>query len=63
MYILRTIERNGDWVELKRYACIIKACSTAELLSDVTLHRNVIVTDTKTRQSLGFVHGRAQHAR
>ena len=46
-YVLRTVTRQGNWIELKRYACIIRACSTAQLLSDRTLHRNVVVTNTR----------------
>jgi hypothetical protein len=59
-YILRTIDRQGDWTELKRYSCIIRACSTAELYSDKNLHRNVVVTNTRDRKSLGFVNGAAR---
>ncbi len=57
-YILRTIDRQGNWTELARYTCIIRACSTAELLSDSTLHRNVVVTNARNRKSLGFVNGK-----
>jgi len=59
MYILRTIEKSGDYVELAIEKCVIRACSRAELLSDKTLHGNVIVTDTKRRQMKNFVAGRA----
>ena len=58
-YILRTLNRQGDWIELDRFACVIRACSTAELKSDGTVYGNVVVTDTRTRKSLGFVNGKS----
>jgi len=57
MYKLRTIDKSGDYIELKSYACVIKACSMAELLSDPSLHSNVIVSSTKTREMKNFVNG------
>ena len=59
MYILRTIEKSGDYVELAVEKCVIRACSMAELLSDKTVHGSVVVTDTKRRQMKNFVNGRA----
>ena len=56
-YILRTIDRQGDYIELARHACVIRACSTAELFSHNTVHGIVIVTDSHTRRSLSFVDG------
>lgn len=59
MYKLRTVTKTGDFVELKNYDCIIKACSTAELLSSKRVHGNVIVTCTKTRNMKNFVNGKS----
>ena len=59
MFIIRTITKSGDFNQLKSYDCIIKACSTAALLSDKALHGNAIVTNTKTRATQNFVNGRA----
>ena len=59
MYILRTIETSGDYVELAVEKCVIRACSMAELLSDKTLYGNVVVTDTKRRQMKNFANGKA----
>ncbi len=59
MFILRTTTRNGgDMVSLNQYNCIIRACSTAQLLSDRNVHGNVTVTNTETRKSLSFVNGK-----
>ena len=59
MYKLRTIIKTGDFVELKSYDCVIKACSTAELLSSKNLHKNVVVSCTKTRKMKNFVNGKS----
>ena len=58
-FVLRTIDRQGDFQQVGREACIIRACSMAELLSDRTLYGNVIVTNLRDRSSLSFIEGRA----
>ena len=58
MYRLRTIDRHGDYEHLGDFACMLQACSMAELKSDATLSGNVIVTNLKTSEMLNFVNGK-----